>query len=231
MGKKYYLTICSFLPISIAEFFVDQGGQNMSKLKRITMVFIALLVLFGATGVASGPAQASGCAWWHTVRWGESLSWIGRWYGVYWPSIANANGLRYPYTIYAGQVLCIPAYHGGSTGGYPIYGVRNWSFSVVEVVRNTSVTIRTNNFPSNVFFKVKMKQAGTSVWESLPDLDTGSGGTFKAEFAIPAALVNKNTLVIRLVQNKKNGKSFTQDVQFANQTGATGGSGGYPYPC
>jgi LysM repeat protein len=204
----------------------------MSKFKRISMVLIALLVLLGATGFASGSAQASGCTWWHTVRWGESLSWIGRWYNVYWPNIASANGLRYPYTIYAGQVLCIPAYRWGGSGGYPYpsYGVRNWSFNVVEVVRDATVTVRTNNFPSNVLFKAKMKQAGTSVWESLPDLDSGSGGTFKATFNIPASLVGKSTLVIRLVQNKKNGKSFTQDVQFANQTGATGGSGGYPWP-
>ncbi len=44
----------------------------------------------------------------HTVRAGETLYCIGRAYGVSPWAIANQNGLRYPYTLWVGQVLAIP---------------------------------------------------------------------------------------------------------------------------
>src|SRR3712207_8400748 len=39
----------------------------------------------------------------HVVRPGETLSRIANLYGVHWTSLASANGLAYPYIIYAGQ--------------------------------------------------------------------------------------------------------------------------------
>jgi hypothetical protein len=45
----------------------------------------------------------------HTVRSGETLYSIGQLYGVSWQSIAAANNISEPYTIYVGQVLIIPA--------------------------------------------------------------------------------------------------------------------------
>jgi LysM repeat protein len=206
----------------------------MVNIRRVLMIFIALIVLVGGTGVVAHPAQASSCVW-HTVRWGESLSWIGRWYGVYWPSIANANGIHSPYKIYAGQVLCVPYGYGygygysGTGSAYPYYtGGRTWSYNVSSVQKDTSVTIKGHNFPSNVWFKVRMRQAGNNSWESLPDLDTNKGGNSTYVINIPASLHGKSQLVLRLTQNKKNGKSFTQDVQFGNYTGSSGSGSAYP---
>lgn len=48
----------------------------------------------------------------YTVKSGDTLSGIGSKLGVNWQSIASANGISSPYTIYPGQVLAIP---GGST--------------------------------------------------------------------------------------------------------------------
>ena len=45
----------------------------------------------------------------YTVKSGDCLSVIGANVGVSWTSIANANGIYSPYTIYPGQVLKIPA--------------------------------------------------------------------------------------------------------------------------
>jgi LysM repeat protein len=45
----------------------------------------------------------------HTVQPGEWLSGIARQYGVDWMSIARANNITDPNTVYAGQVLIIPA--------------------------------------------------------------------------------------------------------------------------
>ena len=48
----------------------------------------------------------------YTVKSGDTLSGIGSKLGVNWQSIASANAISSPYTIYPGQVLAIP---GGST--------------------------------------------------------------------------------------------------------------------
>lgn len=45
----------------------------------------------------------------YTVKTGDCLSVIGAKVGVSWTSIANANGIHSPYTIYPGQVLKIHA--------------------------------------------------------------------------------------------------------------------------
>lgn len=44
----------------------------------------------------------------YRVKRGDSLSEIARYYGVSVQQLANANGIRNPNRIYAGQVLCIP---------------------------------------------------------------------------------------------------------------------------
>ena len=50
----------------------------------------------------------------YTVRSGDCLSTIGQKFGVSWASIASANGIYSPYTIYPGQVLSIPGGSGGA---------------------------------------------------------------------------------------------------------------------
>ncbi len=208
----------------------------MFRLKNIAMVVLALALAVGGMGITARPAQASGCAYYHTVYWGQSLSWIGRYYGVNWLSIAAANGIPRPYTVYAGQRLCIPG------GGYPynynyinytpsVGAQRTWSFGVTSVVQNATVTIQSYNFPSNVWFKVRIGRysGGSYDWQNLPDLDTGDGGSASYTFSIPAGFSGAGQLVLRLVQTKKNGRSFSQDQVFYNVTGS-GGTGGQPVP-
>ncbi len=43
----------------------------------------------------------------HTVKEGEYLTKIGKQYGVSWKSIADLNGIKFPYTIYIGEKLRI----------------------------------------------------------------------------------------------------------------------------
>jgi hypothetical protein len=207
----------------------------MHKFRKVAMVLLALVLLISGMGLTARPAQASGCVAYHWVRYGESLSWIGRYYGVSWPYLASVNGIAPPYTIYAGQRLCIPS---GGTGGYPTYtgytssvgAQRTWSFVVTNVDPNVTVSIKTYNFPSNVEFKVKIGNNvnGQYQWRDVAALDSGNGGSFGADFAIPAEFSGARQLAIRLIQYKKNGKTFMQDQVFNNVAG--GSSGGYPPP-
>ncbi|HID61554.1 MAG TPA: LysM peptidoglycan-binding domain-containing protein [Anaerolineae bacterium] len=84
--------------------------------KKTMLLVVCLLVaqlVIGATTAAAAP-PAYGPIY-HCVRYGETLSSIGRLYGVNPYAIARANGLANPNYIYVGQVLLIP------TGYYPCY--------------------------------------------------------------------------------------------------------------
>ena len=206
----------------------------MTRIKKMLMILFITAVLIGGSGFAAKPAQASGCAYYHVVRQGQTLSGIARWYGAYWPYLAQINGIQSPrYRIYTGQVLCINfGGYGGRYTTYPTYtptttSGTGWDFAVSSVTQNTSVTIRTHNFPSNVLFKAKMGRSsgGGYVWVDLPDVDSGAGGSFDVTFNIPSQLQGASQLVVRLSQNKKNGKTFTQDGWFSNVSGGSGTGG------
>ena len=77
----------------------------MRKMMIILAVVLILGVLTTTVGYAAPPAYGPT---YHRVRCGETLSSIGRLYGVNAYAIARANGLANPNYIYAGQVLRIP---------------------------------------------------------------------------------------------------------------------------
>ena len=83
---------------------------------RKVLIVIALVVtmqaVFVATASAAGPAEQSG-GFYHTVYYGQTLSSIGRMYGVNAYTICSVNGLYNCNFIYAGQRLWIPGYQGG----------------------------------------------------------------------------------------------------------------------
>lgn len=69
------------------------------------------------------PADQLPCV---TVKKGDTLSGIGRTWGVSWKDIAGLNGIESPYTIYVGQKLRIPS--RASVSGeayYPAYQGKN----------------------------------------------------------------------------------------------------------
>ena len=85
----------------------------MRSLRRRTLLLVVLLLVLqlciGATTVLAG---------YHIVKAGETLSSIGRLYGVNAYAIAAANDLSNPNYIYIGQVLYIPV-DGGAPPAPP----------------------------------------------------------------------------------------------------------------
>jgi hypothetical protein len=201
------------------------------KAKRLLMSGLILMLLLAGTGLTFQPAKAAGCAYYHTVSYGQSLSWIGRYYGVNWKTLATNNGIKAPYRIYPGEQICVPG--GGYTGGYGGYYTgyyyypynKGWSYTVTSVTKDTSVTIRTANMPDNVLFEVSIGRNKGSLTK-VADLDSGKGGRFKATFNIPAQFAGASQLYIRLVQAKK---GTTVDRWFSNYA-YTSGTGGPYYP-
>jgi hypothetical protein len=197
----------------------------MKYLRRIGLFSLLVVILVGGMGISVQPAQASGCAFYHVVRAGETLSWIGRYYGVNWTYLAQINNISNPRWIYPGQTLCI-----STTAVPPNPGYYPWNYSVIGVKYGVSVTVRTINFPDNVKFDVSIGRlnGGAYEWKKVADLDSDRGGTFKLVFNIPAEFASTSSLVIRITQAKK---GFYVDRWFYNIPYGSGYGGPGPGYC
>lgn len=170
----------------------------MSRLNKILLLFIGLALVFSAFPPLQALAQANDgdCAEYYRVRRGDTLYRIGLRFGVSWPEIAEANNIRNPNRIYAGQVLCIP----GDVDEPEDRPARVPTFVITGVVRDETVTIRTSDFPARTRFVVRMGRYGTLGIRGIAvaEIDTGAGGSFAATFNIPEELQGRNRIAIRL---------------------------------
>lgn len=110
-------------------------------------------------------------------------------------------------TAHANPYFAYNWFYNNTTGGVggnppptspPVYtGVP--TFTVCGVVQNTSVTIRTSNFPPNQTFNVTMGAFGTQGigGYNVGTLTSGTGGTLTATFNIPAQLNGYSRIAIR----------------------------------
>jgi hypothetical protein len=85
---------------------------------------------------------------------------------------------------------------GNSGSGYS--GIP--TFAIVSVVKNESVTIKTNNFPADDTFKVTMGKYGTLGFGGnvVATTDSGDGGSFTVTYSIPDSLKGSKRIAIRL---------------------------------
>ena len=141
----------------------------MSKNKKISILKVAtgvlsifiLLSLLAAMipqpAFAADPAQTA-CVAKHTVKSGETVSSIAATYGVTWLELAQANNLKDPYTIFVGQVLCIP--EGATTtpddsgDGTTTGTSQGPTFTVTE--DNNFLNIKTVGYPKSQSHIVKV---------------------------------------------------------------------------
>jgi len=175
----------------------------MIRTSKLLLVFLGLALLLSAFPPVQGQArglkagqQAVECETYHRVRRGETLYRIGLRYGVSWREIAEANYLRNPNRIYAGQTLCIP----GEADEPEEKPARIPTFTIASVGRNKSVTIQTANFPADTRFVVRMGRYGTLGVNGIAvaTIDSEEGGSFRATFQIPEELQGRSRIAIRL---------------------------------
>jgi hypothetical protein len=74
------------------------------------------------------------------------------------------------------------------------------TIDVTGVVKDTSVSIKTSNFPANTKFDVRMGKFGTMGVNGIKvtTIDSGGGGAFSSTFSIPADLKGESLIAIRL---------------------------------
>jgi LysM repeat protein len=95
------------------------GGEGAMDMSVVVEEVSVVNAGINATPVVEVPESYG----YHVVSYGETLSGIGYAYGVYWHDIAYANGISYPYYIYAGQTLHIPyGYYNHCGYGYYCHG-------------------------------------------------------------------------------------------------------------
>jgi LysM repeat protein len=166
------------------------------------------------------PTQPANCTQFYTVQKGEYLVLIGRKLGIDWRTIAEINKLANPSKIFPGQKLCVAT--GGTLPPTQPPSTVIPTFKILSVVEDESVTIQGFNFPANQKFNVLMGPLGTQgIGGKLVDtISTGNGGTFTANFRIPASLRGSSAIAIRLESTTTGTFSYNW---FSNTSGGTGG--------
>lgn len=108
------------------------------------------------------------------------------------------------------------------------------TFSIVEVVADKSVTIKTHNFPAGDSFRVLMNDMGTKGINGIKvaNISSGAGGSFTAKFSIPPALKGDYRIAIRLESTSGSGyyayNWFYNNTSTASQYKNSKGYYGYP---
>lgn len=163
------------------------------------LALVLVIALVAALPAFQSPGLAATCQANYTVKRGDTLSRIGQKWGVGWREVASANNIKSPWTIYTGQTLCIP---GSSTPAQPNNPkpAAIPTFTITAVVKDSSVTILTANFPANTRFDVRMGAFGTAGVNGalVTTIDSGKGGAFSGTYTIPAALQGSKRIAIRL---------------------------------
>lgn len=77
------------------------------------------------------------------------------------------------------------------------------TISIVEVVEDETVTIKTNHFPANTKFYVRMGEMGTKGIDGIlvDTINSGRGGSFIVTFEIPRKFYGEEQIAIRLESN------------------------------
>jgi LysM domain len=198
--------------------------KSLRKMRNGIPLVLGVVMLLSMFAPASQPALAATCTQYHTVRARQTLFGIGLIYGVSWQDLAKINNLSNPRLIFTGQQLCV------STSGtvYTPPGGYVPTFSIVSVVRDSTVTIQTANFPPNDTFNVLMGKFGTQGINgtNVGTFKSGSGGSLSATFNIPAGLQGRNKIAIRLQSLTSGYFSYNWFYNY-NSSGTSGGSTGY----
>jgi hypothetical protein len=180
----------------------------MSNLKRLSILFVAVLMVAGMAASAAQPAQAANllsCKQYHTVERGEYLVKIARMYGTTWQELAEINQIKSPYKIYSGQRLCVET--SGSSVVTPTTGSTTVSKGTIKgaqvyaskVVEDQYATIRGAYLPADTRFEVFFSKPGArAVYYRVGTALSDEDGELKATFDIPKKLVDVSQIYFTL---------------------------------
>jgi LysM repeat protein len=186
---------------------------------RVISVLIVLALFAGALPrpvYAASPAAATAtCAQNYTVVAGDTLSKIADAYKLTVAELAAANNLTSPYTLYVGQVLCIP---GSSTSGSSGTTTTSTKPTIKLEVGTTRITVSVTNFATKRMFYVKIgpDRPSPNDWYSIGRMKVGKNGSATKSFRIPKNLIPSNVLTVCL-KNNVNDAVFCTEIKNPNR--------------
>jgi LysM repeat protein len=225
----------------------------MSKLRKVSLIVLALVVMVVGMGFSPLPSGPASCTVYYRIQPGDTLKKIGQKFGVSWQYLQELNGLGDPNFIKAGNIICVstsatpqqpqpghPPHPGYPPPPPPCYP-QNPCYpppshpqpdyvpliKIVAVSRDQSVTVQTYNFPANDTFNVLMGPYGSQGKGGIivGSYSSGNGSSKQVSYPIPAQLAGSYRIAIRFQSNTGSGY-FSYNWFYNNTTGSGTGNGG-----
>ncbi|MCI0519860.1 MAG: LysM domain-containing protein, partial [Chloroflexi bacterium] len=165
---------------------------------RLLIVLLALAILAGTAPLPVRAAAEATCAQKYTVQSGDTLTKIAATYNITVTELANANEIKEPYTLYVGQVLCIPA--GATTTTSSASSSSSKSADMTIERKGNTLVIKITNYPKKSVFVVKVKDAFRTydTWYKMGRVKSDKAGAGKATLKIPKALLDHDEILVCL---------------------------------
>jgi LysM repeat protein len=180
------------------QFFVrslrmNKKFQPVQNAGLIAKAFSVLIVLALLVSVVPQPVQAATtatCSKMYTVATGDTVSKIALQFNVTVQALADANSLKEPYVIVAGQTLCIPgtATTGTTTSGTTTKGP---DFTVTRDGNRITVKLvnMTGKRPYNIRIGPNLRTNDN--WLRLGNVRTNKAGAAEKSFQLPRDYRNR----------------------------------------
>jgi LysM repeat protein len=164
---------------------------------RLIALLLALALLAGAAPLPVHAAVQVTCASKYTVKSGDTLTSIAATYSVTVTELANANELKEPYTLYVGQVLCIP---GSAATSSSSSSSSSKSPDMSFERKGNNLVIKITGFTKKSVFVVKAKDAfrAYGTWYKMGRIKSDKAGVGSVTLKIPKALLDNSELLICL---------------------------------
>jgi len=168
--------------------------QSVQNAGLIAKAFSVLIVLALLVSVVPQPVQAATtatCSKMYTVATGDTLSKIALQFNVTVQALADANNLKEPYVIVAGQTLCIPG--TTTTGGTTSTGTTSTAPGFTVTRDGNRITVKLANMTAKRPYSVKIGpdiRANTN-WTRLGTIRTNKVGAGQKSFQLPKGFRNQ----------------------------------------
>ena len=180
------------------------------KLGFITLSLLLVLAILVAAlpAVALAAPYAATCSSNYTVKSGDTLSKISLTYDVSSAEIAAANNLKEPYTLYIGQVLCIP---GSATPTTTATTATSSSQKITATFTGIQVTLKVTGLTKNGRFVIKGRKydRNDSSWYRFGHLKLNKNGAGTITLNLPRILRDPGRIQI-CFKNATNNKVWCQ---------------------
>jgi len=153
----------------------------------LSLLLVLSLLALSLPFSALAAQNAATCSTNYTVKSGDTLSKISVTYNVSVAEIAAANSLKEPYTLYVGQVLCIP---GSAAATTTATAGSSSSSKVSATFAATRVTIKLSGLTKNRVYIIRARKVvrGVNNWYKLGMIKTGKSGSATGTLVMPGNL-------------------------------------------